>query len=356
MPPASSLRLLAVVLFLLPAAGRAAETRVPGMNWQRLPSLPDAEGFAAPFAGVSGGALLVAGGANIPGEKWREPFVKVWHDRIFVLPEPGGRWQQPARLPHPLGYGVSITYDDAVFCFGGSDRERHYDTALALRWQNGAIKIEPLPRLPRPCANACGAIVGDTVYLAGGLESPTATTALHSFWACDLSAPMPIWRELDPWPGPSRMLAVAGVLGDAFYLFSGTKLSAGAGGQPVREYLRDAYRYTPARGWQRLADLPRAAVAAPSPALVLGGRLAIPSGDDGLNTTFQPVQEHPGFPRTTLLHDPKADVWSVAESLPFSLATVPTVQWGSRWVIPNGEARPRVRTPEVWALEEAPAR
>jgi N-acetylneuraminic acid mutarotase len=326
------------------------------MDWSQLPNIPDAEGFAAPFAGVSGGALLVAGGANIPGDKWKEPFVKEWYDHVFALPEPGGRWERAGKLPRPLGYGVSITHEDALHCLGGSDRTRHYDTSFALRWKQGALTVTPLPPLPRPCANACGALIGDIIYVAGGLESPTATTALHTFWSCDLGAPEPIWRELDPWPGPPRMLAVAGVLGDSFYLFSGAKLSAGAEGQPVREYLRDAYRYTPGQGWQRLAEMPRPTVAAPSPAPAIGGRLAIASGDDGLNVAFQPVEKHPGFPRSALMYDAATNAWSAAGGVPFSLATAPTVQWRNRWVIPNGEARPRVRTPEVWALDAAPTR
>ena len=146
------------------------------------------------------------------------------------------------------------------------------------------------------------------------------------------------------------MLAVAGVLDGSFYLFSGAKLTAGADGKPVREFLRDAYRFTPGQGWKRIADLPRAAVAAPSPAPSIGSRLLIVTGDDGLNVTFQPVEKHPGFPRNALSYDAAADAWSVLDTVPISRATVPTVLWHDRVVIPNGEVRPRVRTPEVWSL------
>jgi N-acetylneuraminic acid mutarotase len=216
--------------------------------------------------------------------------------------------------------------------------------------KEGKVTRKTLPNLPGPCANACGALVGHMIYVAGGIETPTATTAMHTFWALDLAAQEPLWHELDPWPGPERMLAVAGSLDGAFYLFSGTKLSAGEDGKPVREVLRDAYRYTPAEGWKRLADLPRAAVAAPSPALAAGGKLLIVTGDDGLNMTFQPVEKHPGFPRNALSYDTGADAWAVIDNVPISRATAPTVLWRDRVVIPNGEVRPRVRTPEVWSV------
>lgn len=338
-------------LALTMASSAFAQSPVsPQMEWSRLPSLLDREGFASPFAGVSGGALIVAGGANIPGDKWAEPFLKKWYDSIFILENPQAKWRTGGKLPHPLGYGVSITTDDGLFCLGGSDANRHYADAFLLRMKDGKLTRKALPSLPAPCANACGALVGRTIYVAGGIETPTATTAMHTFWALDLNAQEPLWHELDPWPGPERMFGVAGALDGAFYLFSGAKLSAGDDGKPVREFLRDAYRFTPAEGWKRLADLPRAAVAAPSPAPASGSKLLILTGDDGLNVTFQPVEKHPGFPRNALSYDTGADAWTVLDVVPISRATVPAVTWRDRVVIPNGEVRPRVRTPEVWSL------
>ncbi len=329
----------------------SAQTSVaPKMDWTQLPSLPDREGFASPFAGVCGGALIVAGGANIAGDKWADPFVKKWYDSIFVLDSPQAKWRAGGKLPRPLGYGVSITTDDGLVCLGGANEKGHYADAFLLRMKDGKLTRKALPHLPAPCANACGALVGGTIYIAGGIETPAATTAMHTFWALDLNAQEPLWRELDPWPGPERMLAVAGTHDGAFYLFSGAKLTPGDNGKPVREFLRDAYRFTPAEGWKRLADLPRAAVAAPSPAAVHGNHMLVLTGDDGLNVAFQPVEKHPGFPRNALSYDAAADAWTVLDTVPISRATVPTVLWHDQVVIPNGEVRPRVRTPEVWSL------
>ena len=39
---------------------------IAGNAWRELPPLPDAHGFAGAYAGVSGGNLIVAGGANFP--------------------------------------------------------------------------------------------------------------------------------------------------------------------------------------------------------------------------------------------------------------------------------------------------
>ena len=320
------------------------------LAWEKLPAIPDAEGFAAAFAGVSNGALIVGGGANIAGEKWGETFHKQWHDSVFVLEKPDGEWRSGFHLPRPLGYGVSVTTERGVVCIGGSDSQGHHADVFLLEWRDGRIVTTALPALPKPCANACGALVGKVIYVAGGIEKPDATLAMKTFWKLDLAAAEPRWEALEPWPGPERMLAVSGVSGDSFFIFSGARLSAGADGKPVREYLRDAYRYTVGKGWKRIADMPRAAVAAPSPALRGGGmRLLIVSGDDGSNVNFTPVREHPGFPRDLLAYDSERDAWTGAGEVPLSRATVPTVRWLGREVIPNGEVRPRVRTPEVWA-------
>lgn len=323
----------------------------PALEWEKLPPIPDVEGFAAPFAGVSGGALIVAGGANITGDKWAEPLSKKWYSLGFILEKPDGEWHAKFKLPRPIGYGVSITADNAVLCFGGSDADRHYAEAFRIEWREGEVRMKELPFLPRPCANSCGALLGRTVYVAGGIDVPTATTALKTFWALNLDDPTPRWRELDPWPGPERMLAVAGVQDGSFFLFSGAKLTAGPDGKPVREFLRDAYRFTPGQGWKRITDLPRPAVAAPSPAVPVGAAgLLVTTGDDGTKVAFQPVKDHPGFPRDVLAYDTARDHWTVAVEAPFSRATVPVVRWGERFVVPNGEVRPRVRTPEVWSL------
>jgi N-acetylneuraminic acid mutarotase len=196
----------------------------------------------------------------------------------------------------------------------------------------------------------CGALVGQAIYVAGGIEKPDATTAMKTFWKLDLAAAVPRWEELEPWPGTERMLAVAGVASGSFLLFSGTSLHADGEGKPVRTHLRDAYEYTPQRGWKRISDLPRPAVAAPSPALSPDGGLSlIVGGDDGTKVNFQPVREHPGFPREVLSFDPVRNAWSAEGEAPFSRVTVPVVEWHGRYVIPNGEVRPRVRTPEVWS-------
>lgn len=319
------------------------------LRWERLPSLPDRVGFAGPFAGVSHGTLIVAGGANFPDKLPWEGGIKAWYESVYVLEKPDGQWHVPARLPRPLAYGVSVDTPAGILCIGGADADRHYRDVFLLEWANGGIRRTPMARLPKACAYSCGARWENTVYLAGGIETPNSKTVLHTFWTLDLSQANAQWKELPPWPGPERMLATAATLDGSFYLFSGTSLRPGPDGKPVRTYLQDAYRYTPRKGWKQIADLPRPAVAAPTPAPIIdNSQILVLSGDDGSKVGFEPIDQHPGFPASVLAYDTKSNAWTFASAMPAPRVTVPAVMWQKRIVVPNGEARPGIRSPEVW--------
>jgi hypothetical protein len=176
--------ILCGVCAVLPNAVAGEEPRpmTSLLNWSRLPPLPDKEGFAGMFAGVTDGALIAAGGTNFPRAPIWEGGKKVWYDSIFVLDKPNGQWRTAKeKLPRPLAYGVSATWKGAVICAGGGDSERHYADVFILRLVNGRIQIESLPPLPRPCAGMCGSLLGSQLYIAGGTERPNATTGLHIF-------------------------------------------------------------------------------------------------------------------------------------------------------------------------------
>lgn len=320
------------------------------MVWQRMTPLPDALGVAAPFAGVSGDALLVAGGANFPGQMPWEGGKKVWHDRVWVLTEPRGPWRGAGQLARPLAYGVCVSTAEGVLCAGGSDADRHYPEVFRLRWKDRKLGTEALPALPIALAGASGALVEGKLFVACGAERPGEQEASNRAFVLDLLSATPAWQELPRLPGKPRILAAAAAWGGRFFLLGGAALEKDAEGKIGRTYLRDAWSYEAASGWKRLADLPKPSVAAPSPAPVVQDRLLLIAGDDGSRVGFQPVEKHPGFPGAVLVYDPKQDRWSEAGETPAPRATVPCVEWRGTFVIPSGEVRPGVRSPEVWSL------
>lgn len=328
-----------------------ASATEPPLKWEKLPALPDAEGFASMYTGVSHGALLAAGGANFPGKRPWEGGSKVWYDTVWTLDQPTGSWQKAGHLPQPLGYGASVTWKDEVICAGGSHSAGHVADVFALRLDQGKLITRSLPKLPKPCANMSWALVNDILYISGGIDRPDATSAMPSLWALRLSDANAVWQELPPCPGGSRMLAVAGTWEGAFYLFGGAGLQAGPDGKASRIWLKDAWRYAPNSGWEKLPDLPRVVVASPSPAPSIAEGLVIASGDDGSKVGFKPETDHPGFPKNGLLFSPRTGTWVELASVPFSLATAPVTPWQGGWAIPSGEARPGYRTPQVWFMK-----
>lgn len=110
-------RVIGNILFsLMTTTLLASDTDI---QWRRLPDLPDHEGFAGSFAGVSANALVVAGGANLTGDKWRDHSTKKWYDSAFVLARPEDEWRGGFKLPRAVGYGVAVTTDEGVTCIGG---------------------------------------------------------------------------------------------------------------------------------------------------------------------------------------------------------------------------------------------
>ena len=260
--------LLLFILYIMPMNSFAQTTPATiSFTWQQFDRLPGPDGFAGCYAGVSNGALIVAGGTNFPGNKrpWTNG-TKKWYDEIFVLEHAGASWKTAGKLSRPLGYGLSFTYADGVVCLGGGDAERNYAKAFILRYKNGKIAIENLTPMPFPLINAAGVVSGDMVYVSGGIKDPR-DTAHTQLWRLNLSKEKKEWEILENFPGTSRMLACAGATGNDIYIFGGVHLKRiQQDSLPVREYLKDCWKYTAGKGWSRIADLPYTLAGAPYPA------------------------------------------------------------------------------------------
>ncbi|MBO9617702.1 MAG: galactose oxidase [Niabella sp.] len=310
--------------------------------------LPDSTGFAGSFAGLINDQLVVAGGSNFPGGG--APWLgskKVWYDQVFLFDNKTATWKKIGNLPLPLGYGVSVSLPEGLLCIGGSNAAGHSAAVLLLQLKAGKLQTDTLPPLPLPLANTCGALVGDKIYVAGGITAPDAKSTSAAFFELDLSKGLKNakWKALPAWPGPSRMLGVAAAVDNCFYLFSGAQLANGQ-----RVYLRDAYRFSKRSGWMKIADLPHPVLAAPTPLLHDKQHIFLLGGDDGSNAGKDLREAHPGFSKQLLAYDYRKNKWSVLPAkmdVPFVPVTTTAVLWKGQWVVPGGEIKPGIRTPMV---------
>ena len=359
------------------------------LDWTELPELPAPPGMehhlglAGAFAGVSGDALIVAGGANFTRPVWESQ--KVWHDEILVMVR--GLSQSPAEyhwvtgftLERPIAYGASVSTPHGVLCIGGNDAERTYDDVFLLLWDPIRQEIEQrrLPSLPEDCSYTSATIIGEKVYVAGGTKGLALETAQRNFWSIDLSginSEELVWQRLPPWPGPSRAFAISVAqhngTDDCVYVLSG-RHSNGTG---EIEFLTDVYEFMPSRydpdafdletgiyagktrPWRQRRDVPRSVMA--GSAIAVGqSHLFVLGGDDGslFHQADTLKDDHPGFPQEALSYHTITDTWTSAGPLPANHVTTTAVRWGTDSVkdpiiIPSGEVRPRIRSPQVWQL------
>ena len=85
-----------------------------------------------------------------------------------------------------------------------------------MEWIDGAVQITSLPPLPEARTQLSGGLVGDVVYIAGGIAELDATTASDSFWSLNLADESPTWIQQPALPSP-RMQSVGGAFGDSFF-------------------------------------------------------------------------------------------------------------------------------------------
>ncbi|MDP6914803.1 MAG: kelch repeat-containing protein, partial [Verrucomicrobiota bacterium] len=389
------------------------------LEWKSLPDLPGGFGVAGPFAGTHNDTLIIAGGANFPdGVPWRPTAdggtsAKVYYDTIHVVTKDGADYsiaEAKAKLPQVLGYGVSISTTDGVLCIGGEWRKdgvtHRSAKVFAVSLADGQVVVdENYPPLPDATTAAAGALVGKTIYIAGGDSGEGAT---QNFWSLDLAKRDTDdfkWVELPPWDGPARTHLLASAQNDGgtdcLYIFSGRMKDT----QGRWHMLSDTHKYNPKSGkWKRVNNIqtkgdaqPRCVMAGTAASvgtnslLLFGGAngkrfitleslsaqitAAKAAGNEqvaaALDAEKQKIQDaHDGFSRDILLYNTVTDQWQkfanfkegsrsatapgVTKLVPIgSHVTTTAVQWGNSIIIPTGESSPGIRTKNIWKIDLA---
>ena len=333
--------------------------------WDELPPIPDKEGYAGMFAGVSNGQLICMGGANFPDEMPWKGGKKVWYDNIYLLSKKASSWKLvDKKLPRPLAYGVSVTYQNKIILVGGNNSEGYYSDVYSVEYNNGKVNITTLPSLPYPLANMTGTLVGNTIFIAGGDTSFTGTP-IKIFLSLNLqnTSNNQKWVSLQPWPGAPRIQAVSASMHDNYFIFSGINLVKISDSINQRIILRDAYKFIPSLNkneviggkWQPLSEMPRGVAAGPNPAPTFGmDHILFPGGLDSATAAYKDPSNFPGFVTDLLGYNAQSDTWINFGNLPAksTRVTLPAVKWNQQWVFPNGEMGPGKRSAKVFTLSK----
>lgn len=364
------------------------------MEWIKLPDLPgtvntSSLGVSAPFSGMIGKKLIVAGGCNFPDKPVTEGGVKRYYDEIFLLdmnnPQPEG-WKLVGKLPHPVAYGACVTVPDGIVCIGGNNNEEMYSEVNLLSFDSikEVLSIHPLPSLPNPMDNFSAATDGRYVYAAGGNVSGKPE---NIFLRLDLDQKQKGWESLVSFPGAARVQPVMVAQNTS----DGIKIFLAGGFQPVlgnkaSVVPTEVLSYDPVLNeWSYESDLPRFEDGA-NRTLTGGGGVAIAdngllfaggvnydrflaaidrprqigeakkSGNntliDSLQTEAQQYMHHAvewyKFNRTLLHYNTLTKEWKeLGNYEQLARAGAGMVLYDNRLIIINGELKPGIRTPQV---------
>ncbi|HPM11700.1 MAG: cyclically-permuted mutarotase family protein [Paludibacter sp.] len=141
------------------------------------------KGISASFAGFLDNNLVVIGGCNFPEIPAAQKGKKVFYKDILMLKS--GAWIKIGNLPQELAYGVSITTTDAIFCIGGQNNEISSSAVYKISFekQKHHAIVEELPNLPVTFDNGAGAMLDNSIYIAGGNQNGSASSDV---WLLDL--------------------------------------------------------------------------------------------------------------------------------------------------------------------------
>lgn len=362
------------------------EKPIRGFLLEEFPPIPPVEGklvqpgLAGPVAGVCGDYLLVAGGANFEEEMpWRGG-AKSYHDEIFLFRLEGDGdfvWTQAAEsLPFPMAYPACLSFDRGVLCIGGENAEGPVSDVFLFLADSGKVTITRFPSLPMAITSPGAALIGKKVYVAGGLDS---AGAVDHFLVLQLDEEATRWQSLPPLPvAMSHSVVVARSDGSetCIYVLGGRNKTT-----EVHTFFSDIWKFKPSSAtWTREGEIapdgkPLAlsagtGIAAGKNQIVLFGgdpgiwfnrteklNNAITVAEDSLKQRLLQEKDtllsnHPGFTRDVLVFNTVNKNWiKIGEAEEGFPATTTAFFWNDLVIIPSGEIRPGVRTPQITALK-----
>ena len=337
---------------LILAAGLVA-CHTETMKVTELKSIPDAayaKGVSAPFCGVVGDALVVAGGANFPDKSLLEGGAKRVYADIWAHTD--GEWAHVGVLPDSTAYGATFAVDGALVLAGGNVCGVTTDKVYELSLQGGAAVLRALPPLPEPMEQCGWTRDDDRLYLVGGV----GTTAVY---ACTIGEY--VWTRLADLPEP-LVQPVAFAAGGDLYVWGGFNpetLEVSDKGLVISSEVEKSL-------WREAPSIPDGGTFVGATGATLpDGRLAVVGGvnraifaralhntpEDRIPYLSQEPAEY-RFRQAVYAFDPASGAWTLLGADPACALAGPgvAVRPAGGLYVAGGELKPGVRSPRIFSL------
>jgi N-acetylneuraminic acid mutarotase len=167
-----------------------------GADWRSEPETPTLRD--GPSAAVLGDRVVLVGGI----QAFYADFTKARSlATVEVFDVASGRWSRWPDLPEPLNHVGIATVDGTLYALGGLTNEWRLGSASAKAWRfdEQRRRWRPLADMPTARGGAGIAVVGDRIYVAGGISKNVSLDAMESYdtrtgrWS--EHAPMPTRRD-----------------------------------------------------------------------------------------------------------------------------------------------------------------
>ncbi|MCD6366914.1 MAG: cyclically-permuted mutarotase family protein, partial [Bacteroidales bacterium] len=386
-----------VILLFISVLGFSQTAYKNDFKWSESIEIPPGEGqnqqhgLASPFAGTSGDVVIVAGGCNFPDVPVVDGGAKKYYNDAFVLIEKEGktRWLFGMKITNKTAYGASVSLPEGLLCIGGNNNDETLRSVFLLKWNSrkSELQLENWPELPFPVTQMGAALVGNIIYVVGGLADGKLA---NTFLSLDLSKKGTNgfqWKVLDDFPGSARLQPVVVSQNAAeekhLYVFSGSGFTEK---QNTPNVTTNGIEFNPKTGaWSEIAEISpdgkrvfslHGACGFPlgmNHIMFVGGvnrdifynalqkeregKLAVESGDTAAIRQFKSwkkeyLSHEPAwykFNKEVLIYHTLTNSWTVGDEYPFPApAGAKVVAWKGGWLVINGEIMPGIRSAKVY--------
>jgi N-acetylneuraminate epimerase len=344
------------------------------LHWSIAAELPVAAnetkalGVAGAVVGMHKHKLIVAGGANFPGEMPWLGGKKKYSDELYVYAKSGTgiSLKQKAKLPFTIAYAASCSTAKGIVVAGGENENGISNKTFLLQLANDAsvFSLQNLPDLPFAVTNASITTNGQNVYLAGG---EMANGVSDRLLVLDLNNIAAGWTQSATMPQQTSH-ALLLMNEHIIYLIGGRKRNSNG----ISDLYSTVYAFDLlTTQWTEKKSLPYALSAGTG--AVYKNQLLVFGGDKG--ETFHRTEEliaainaatdeatkkkltdektalqsaHPGFSKEVLSYNIMNDSWDVIGNIPYNTpVTTTAVKWNNCFIIPSGEIKAGVRSPYI---------